>query len=1057
MFSSASATVPAATHLADTNSASSPGGSEAIVVDDFSDVADWTAHPADGVELTLGSDDVKEDPALRLDFHFQGGGYAIARRDLELPLPENYAFTFRVRGDCPSNHLEFKLVDGSGENVWWHVERDVEFPAEYETFRIPKRKVQFAWGPRGGGEIDSVRAIEFAITAGSGGTGTVWIDDLTLVPLPPPNTAPLEPAAQASSGTETARLALDRDPETSWTSSDPTSWFLLDLGRIYEFSGLIVDWGRRYPADYRVEISDDGDVWSEAAAVRGSNGGRDRVFLPDTEARFVRISASADSARGATVPGAIGRDVTMEIREVEIVPLDRFADRESFFHEIARESRRGLYPRGIFGEQAYWTVIGLDHDDHEVLVGEEGAVELWAGGPSVEPFLGFGGQLLSWADARLETSLEDGYLPIPTVRWALPGLSLAITALAAGTSEAAEVFVRFRVENLGTEQREGDLFLAIRPFQVNPPSQTLNVRGGTTRLVALSVSPDGAIVDGRIPLRVSPAADRFGATSFAGGDVVADYLDAGQIPEMPQVEDPFGAASGAFAFPLSLRPGESREVVVRFPLDEGTGDDGTEGGAAAFAATLSDVARRWHETLDRVQFDLPPAADRYLETMRAQLGFILVNRSGPAIQPGVRSYARSWIRDGALTSAALLRCGHADAAREFLEWFAPHQYENGKIPCVVDRRGADPVPEHDSSGEFLFLVAEVYRFTGDRELAERHWPGVLAAARYLDSLRRERLGPEYQTPEMRAFYGILPPSISHEGYSAKPMHSYWDDFFALRGFKDAAFLARELGKPETAELEALTAEFSRDLGASIQAAQELHGISWVPGCADLGDFDATSTTIALTPVGVDGVVPREDLEDTFERYHTFTEERARTKDWDAYTPYELRNVGAFVRLGWPDRAHDLLGFFFHDQRPAGWRSWAEVVSREERTPRFLGDIPHTWVGSDYIRSFLDMFVAADPDGRFATIGAGVPWSWYEGSGVAIEGLPTPFGEIDLRMRSVGEESWEVSIGGNATTPPEGWIVRAPRPATTVRVDGEDVECATEIRVDHTPAEIVFGY
>ena len=30
------------------------------------------------------------------------------------------------------------------------------------------------------------------------------------------------------------------------------------------------------------------------------------------------------------------------------------------------------------------------------------------------------------------------------------------------------------------------------------------------------------------------------------------------------------------------------------------------------------------------------------------------------------------------------------------------------------------------------------------------------------------------------------------------MHSYWDDFFALRGFKDAADLAGILGKEEEA-------------------------------------------------------------------------------------------------------------------------------------------------------------------------------------------------------------------------------------------------------------------
>jgi len=72
---------------------------------------------------------------------------------------------------------------------------------------------------------------------------------------------------------------------------------------------------------------------------------------------------------------------------------------------------------------------------------------------------------------------------------------------------------------------------------------------------------------------------------------------------------------------------------------------------------------------------------------------------------------------------------------------------------------------------------------------------VEAAVGAILTLRAERRTAEYQTPERRVFYGLLPQSISHEGYSAKPMHSYWDDFFALKGLKDAAFLAEALGKP----------------------------------------------------------------------------------------------------------------------------------------------------------------------------------------------------------------------------------------------------------------------
>src|SRR5207342_397510 len=190
-----------------------------------------------------------------------------------------------------------------------------------------------------------------------------------------------------------------------------------------------------------------------------------------------------------------------------------------------------------------------------------------------------------------------------------------------------------------------------------------------------------------------------------------------------------------------------------------------------------------------------------------------------------RSYERSWIRDGALTSTALLRLGQADVVREFIEWFAPYQYGDGKVPCCVDWRGSDPVPEHDSHGEFIYLVAEYLRITGDRALAERMWPHVKAAAGYLDLLRAQRRTAEWRTPENAPYFGLLPPSISHEGYSAKPMHSYWDDLFALRGSKDAVSLARPLGHAADARHFATSRDTSaHDLNASIIAAQRVHHI-----------------------------------------------------------------------------------------------------------------------------------------------------------------------------------------------------------------------------------------
>ncbi|MCK7541927.1 MAG: hypothetical protein MZV63_69095 [Marinilabiliales bacterium] len=54
----------------------------------------------------------------------------------------------------------------------------------------------------------------------------------------------------------------------------------------------------------------------------------------------------------------------------------------------------------------------------------------------------------------------------------------------------------------------------------------------------------------------------------------------------------------------------------------------------------------------------------------------------------------------------------------------------------------------------------------------------------------------YGNDSIRAYYGLVPESISHEGYSAKPMHSYWDNFFTMKGLKDAAEIQKILGETE---------------------------------------------------------------------------------------------------------------------------------------------------------------------------------------------------------------------------------------------------------------------
>ncbi len=138
---------------------------------------------------------------------------------------------------------------------------------------------------------------------------------------------------------------------------------------------------------------------------------------------------------------------------------------------------------------------------------------------------------------------------------------------------------------------------------------------------------------------------------------------------------------------------------------------------------------------------------------------------------------------------------------------------------------ARPVPENDSHGELIYNIAEYYRYTGDKAFLEQMWPHVSGAYDYMDKLR---LSERTEDNFMRnpAFYGMMPVSISHEGYSAKPVHSYWDNFWALRGYKDAVMLAGALDKPDAvARFSAARDEFRGDLIASLGATVRQH--TWI--------------------------------------------------------------------------------------------------------------------------------------------------------------------------------------------------------------------------------------
>ena len=77
---------------------------------------------------------------------------------------------------------------------------------------------------------------------------------------------------------------------------------------------------------------------------------------------------------------------------------------------------------------------------------------------------------------------------------------------------------------------------------------------------------------------------------------------------------------------------------------------------------LERVAAGWRARLDRVELTLPASSQPVADTLRTALAQILMSRDGPALRPGTRAYSRSWIRDGAMMVAGLVRASFQTAS-----------------------------------------------------------------------------------------------------------------------------------------------------------------------------------------------------------------------------------------------------------------------------------------------------------------------------------------------------------------------------------------------------------
>lgn len=1000
----------------------------------------WQASVAADACLDIG----QTAEGIQLDWHLPvGGGFAVARLPLALSVPGRFRLHLRWQGLGTVETLECKLVSAGGGSVWWARQHQLDL-AKTSQWQIESHEFEFAWGAAGGGRPGQLSALELAFVGTQPASGKIEILDCWLEDLSAHDRIAIQMSDGSGEATvEGGNLPL---PAAGLFLSGPSAVLTLQAQTTRPCTGVLMTWA---PDAAPVWLSVDGlttDGHLLTLLDRREVGNQVQGFywpLQQLQSILLRVASEA------------GRP--LHLKRMEWLGPEQVDSLEALVSAVANDEPVGRFPAAFHRRQIDWTVVGAPQCPFQALLSLEGRLEARPSGPSLEPFVYDGSRWLTWADGEAVAGWQNGQSPLPQVERRHPNFHLEVAAIAgelgqggapAGTSRWG-TWVRYRVSPLGGSPNgnplRGALAVALRPYQVSPPWQHWRKIGGLSPLHSLSwqASEDSSagdlLAESKLALRTfSPPQivhlQTWGQTSWMEAPLspIASNgeAQAGKAPVM--TNDTAGLAEAALVWTFDLAPGQTFEQIVFIPFESLPSSAFRAMQPGKIGQPFERARNDWARLVSAwPTCQGPETAEALWLAARTAACHILINRDGAMLQPGPRRYTRSWIRDGVTMAAALLRLGEHQAVADFLDGFTPAIFPSGFVPCCVDRDGVDPLVEHDSHGQWIHLLADYVRFSLDDARLQRYRSVLLRVTDHLCNL----IEPET---------GLIPPSVSHEGYLARPVHALWDDAWALRGLQDAGRLLIQLGEADQASRCLKTAtQLSLSLRRAADAVMAERGLRELPGSVEWGDFDPTATACSIGQLGQAGVFETDAVHRTFDRFLTEWQARVEgTRPADRYSAYEIRNAQALTALGRGDEALEQLLYALKTARPPIWQQWPEITWIEPGVPGHLGDLPHTWIAAEFLLAVRSLWLVEESERLI--IGRGLPTPWLGQESIAWLNWPTPFGRLSLRSEMESPETLLLSLEG-AVNPPGGillaaqamaaWTLEAPSESLRVTAEG----------------------
>jgi hypothetical protein len=633
-----------------------------------------------------------------------------------------------------------------------------------------------------------------------------------------------------------------------------------------------------------------------------------------------------------------------------------------------------------------WTMVGNLDSPWEAIVDPKGLVTPWFDGWSLDWWVGAEDRWhLPSREAAVRQRLVDD-APVVETAMRVPGGDILHRAFA--VRDGGEEFVVVEVENATPVPVA--LAFAVRPY--NPEGLAVIERIGLHDKTTVTV-------DGRVAMLLQKPASRMAGSTFHEGDVAGVVLGGEAGTTFPKdLRCDAGLATAAFIVPLPHTA--TARVVLPLVPDRRTRRSGLTRRRVAKAPTVpsalpaaASVARGWGVHVGQgMRLELPD--ERLASAVAANRAYLLLLHDGPDITPGPATYHRFWFRDAAYLLGALDRYGHANAAAEVLRSYPGRQQGDGFF--ASQRR------EWDANGCALHALAEHWRLHRDTALLHEVAPSVARGAEWIERTRHK--GRRRQEPELR---GLLPPGISAEHLGPFD-HFYWDDFWGIRGLRDAAELLAAAGEIDGAASAARFAEaFRADVEASLALVADRLGTLAVPaGPRRRIDPGVIGSLAAVWPLRLfDATDPRmaataEVIRERFCLGDAFFQGISHT-GLGTYLTLQL----AFVELEAGDpRALDRLAWLLDVATPT-W-TWPEAV--HPRLPGgCMGDGHHGWAAADLLTFVRNLLVRETADGL--ALCSLLPDGWRGGK-LEVHDAPTHFGRLSYAVRWHGDRPallWEL--------------------------------------------------